>query len=59
MMVLYLFEYTVKTNHQVEAIHEQSDPHKDNQRHLMIAQRFPRRASRLKRARRTREIAVP
>jgi hypothetical protein len=60
MMVLYLLEYSVKTDHQVKAIHEQSNSHKDNQRQLIIAQRFPRRAFiGPKRTRRPRDTAVP
>jgi hypothetical protein len=58
VVVLYPFEYSVKANHQIKTIHEQSDPHKDNQRQLIIAERLSRVFIR-QRANRPRDFAVP
>jgi len=60
MVILYLFKDSVKTNDQVEAIHEQPDSYKADQRHLVIAQclsRTPFNVS--KRAGRPRKVTVP
>jgi hypothetical protein len=60
MMILYLFKYSIQTNHQIKAVHQESNPHQDNQRNLIITQRFSRRAfSRSKRTGRPRDIAIP
>jgi hypothetical protein len=60
-MVLYLFEYSIQTNHQVKAVHQESNPHQDNQRHLQITQPFSRRVfiSSSKRTGRPGNTAVP
>ena len=60
MMVLYLFEYSIQTNHQVKAVHQESNPDQDNQRNLTIAQRFTRPfISSSERTGRPGNIAVP
>jgi hypothetical protein len=60
MVILYLFKDSVKTNDQVEAIHEQPNSYKADQCHLIIAECLPHTPFIIsKRARRLRKIAVP